>query len=118
VEYAGAVYHVRIRGDGREDIFRDDPDREVFLAALAETGGKTGWEVPALCLMNNHFHLVVETPQGNLVAGTYPGRFNRHRERDRRTVGMGSPGRAGQLVLPPGKRKERNMQISRTDPFI
>jgi REP element-mobilizing transposase RayT len=50
---------------------------------LAKCCGKTGWEVHALCLMGNHFHLVVETPQGNLVAGmkwllgTYTGRFNR-----------------------------------------
>jgi putative transposase len=83
VEYPGAIYHVMSRGDRREDIYRDDRDREEFLATLAEACGKTGWEVQALCLMNNHFHLVVETPQGNLVAGmkwllgTYTGRFNR-----------------------------------------
>jgi REP element-mobilizing transposase RayT len=83
VEYAGAVYHVMNRGDRREPIFRDDKDRVLFLETLAECCGKTGWEVQALCLMGNHFHLVVETPQGNLVAGmkwllgTYTGRFNR-----------------------------------------
>jgi REP element-mobilizing transposase RayT len=83
IEYSGAIYHVMNRGDRREDIFRDDPDREAFLATLAEACGKTGWEVHALCLMSNHFHLVVETPQANLVAGmkwllgTYTGRFNR-----------------------------------------
>jgi putative transposase len=49
---------------------------------LAECCGKTGWEVPAFCLMSNHFHLVIETPQANLVAGmkwflgAYTGRFN------------------------------------------
>ncbi|HSY18448.1 MAG TPA: transposase [Candidatus Acidoferrales bacterium] len=83
VEYPGAIYHVLSRGDRREEIFRDDRDRDLFLATLAEAGGKTGWEVHALCLMANHFHLVMETPQGNLVAGmkwflgTYTGRFNR-----------------------------------------
>jgi REP element-mobilizing transposase RayT len=83
VEYPGAVYHVMNRGDRREPIFRDDKDRVLFLETLAECCGKTGWEVHALCLMGNHFHLVVETPQGNLVAGmkwllgTYTGRFNR-----------------------------------------
>jgi REP element-mobilizing transposase RayT len=71
------------RGDRREPIFKDDKDRVLFLETLAECCGKTGWEVHALCLMGNHFHLVVETPQGNLVAGmkwllgTYTGRFNR-----------------------------------------
>jgi putative transposase len=83
VEYPGAVYHVMNRGDRREPIFKDDKDREVFLSTLGEACGKTGWEVHALCLMGNHFHLVVETPRGNLVAGmkwllgTYTGRFNR-----------------------------------------
>ena len=83
VEYPGAIYHVINRGDRREEIFKDDPDRERFLATLGEVCVKTGWQVHALCLMPNHFHLVVETPQGNLVAGmkwllgTYTARFNR-----------------------------------------
>src|SRR6185295_17573608 len=83
VEYAGAIYHVMNRGDRGEPIFRDDEDRQRFMGTLAEVCKKTGWQVHALCLMGNHFHLVVETPQGNLVAGmkwflgTYTGRFNR-----------------------------------------
>ncbi|MBM4205492.1 MAG: transposase [Gammaproteobacteria bacterium] len=83
VEYPGAVYHVMNRGDRREAIFKDDADRERFLETLGETCAKTGWQAHALCLMGNHFHLVVETPQGNLVAGmkwflgTYTARFNR-----------------------------------------
>jgi len=83
LEYAGAIYHVMNRGDRREPIFRDDLDREIFLQTLGEACAKTDWHVHALCLMGNHFHLVVETPKGNLVAGmkwflgTYTGRFNR-----------------------------------------
>ena len=83
VEYPGAIYHVINRGDRREEIFKDDQDRERFLETLAEVCAKTGWQVHALCLMGNHFHLVLETPQGNLVAGmkwflgTYTSRFNR-----------------------------------------
>jgi REP element-mobilizing transposase RayT len=69
IQYAGAVYHVMNRGDRREEIFRDDQDRRRFLEALAEACGKTGWQVHAYCLMPNHFHLAVETPTGNLVAG-------------------------------------------------
>jgi REP element-mobilizing transposase RayT len=71
------------RGDRREPIFKVDTDRELFVATLGECCGKTGWEVHAYCLMPNHFHLVVETPRGNLVAGmkwflgTYTARFNR-----------------------------------------
>jgi REP element-mobilizing transposase RayT len=83
VEYEGAIYHLMNRGDHREPIFKDDEDREAFLVTLGEVCEKTGWQVQALCLMPNHFHLVLETPQPNLVAGmkwflgTYTARFNR-----------------------------------------
>jgi putative transposase len=86
MEYAGAIYHVMNRGDRREDIFKDDVDRERFLAGLGEACGKTQWQIHAYCLMRNHFHLVLETPQANLVAGmkwllgVYTKRFNiRHK---------------------------------------
>src|SRR5215471_2275567 len=83
VEYEGAIYHILNRGDRREAIFLDDEDRDCFLSTLGQACAKTGWQVHALCLMDNHFHLVIETPQPNLVAGmkwflgTYTGRFNR-----------------------------------------
>lgn len=83
VEYPGAIYHVINRGDRREPIFKDNVDHRRFLETLAEACGKTDWQVLAYCLMPNHFHLVVETPQANLVAGmkwfmgTYTSRFNR-----------------------------------------
>jgi REP element-mobilizing transposase RayT len=87
MQYPGAIYHVMNRGDRREDIFGDDGDRLRFLATLGEACQKTGWQVHAYCLMNNHFHLVVETPQANLVPGmkwllaTYTMRYNRrHKE--------------------------------------
>jgi len=77
VQYPGAIYHVMNRGDRREEIFKDDPDRERFIETLGEACGKTGWQVHAYCLMANHFHLVVETPRANLVAlvgkGVSPG---------------------------------------------
>jgi putative transposase len=83
VEYEGAIYHVMNRGDRREPIFTDDQDRLLFLETLGQACQKTDWQVHAWCLMGNHFHLVVETPKANLVAGmkwflgTYTGRFNR-----------------------------------------
>jgi len=84
--YPGAIYHVLNRGDRREDIFKADLDRKGFLCTLEEACQKTEWQVHAYCLMRNHFHLVIETPQGNLVAGmkwllgVYTKRFNiRHR---------------------------------------
>jgi putative transposase len=86
MEYPGAIYHVINRGDRREDIFRDDEDRLCFLSTLGEACQKTRWQVHAYCLMSNHFHLVMETPDANLVAGmkwllgVYTKRFNiRHK---------------------------------------
>ncbi len=83
VQYPGAIYHVMNRGDHQEAIFRSAQDRELFLQTLGQACEKTDWQVHAWCLMGNHFHLVVETPRANLVAGmkwllgTYTARFNR-----------------------------------------
>jgi putative transposase len=83
VQYPGAIYHIRGRGDHREAIFRDDKDRELFLQTLEQACAKADWQVHAWCLMSNHFHLVVETPKASLVEGmkwllgTYTARFNR-----------------------------------------
>jgi REP element-mobilizing transposase RayT len=83
IQYEGARYHVLSRGDRREDIFHSDTDRLAFLDTLGQACRKTGWQVHAYCLMSNHFHLILETPQPNLVVGmkwflgTYTQRFNR-----------------------------------------
>ena len=69
IENAGAIYHLMNRGDRREAIFADARDHEVFLQTLAEACVKAKWQVHAYCLMPNHFHLVIETPQPTLVAG-------------------------------------------------
>jgi putative transposase len=86
IQYPGAMYHVMNRGNRRDPIFLDDVDRHDFLKALAEACQKTDWQVHAYCLMGNHYHLVLETPNANLVAGmawlqsTYTIRLN-HRHR-------------------------------------
>ncbi len=86
VEYPGAMYHVMSRGDRREDIFLDDVDRQDFIKTLAEACQKTAWQVHAYCLMGSHYHVVLETPNANLVAGmawlqsTYTIRLN-HRHK-------------------------------------
>ena len=74
------------RGNRGKAIFADDPDRKRFLETLAEAGEKTGWHLHAYVLMGNHDQLLVETPEGNLVAGmkwlqgAYTQRYNgRHR---------------------------------------
>ena len=69
IQYPGAIYHVMSRGNRRQDIYLDDVDRQDFLKTLAEACQKTGWQIHAYCLMSNHYHLVVETPNANLVAG-------------------------------------------------
>ena len=86
IEYAGAVYHVMARGHQGLAIFRDDHDRRRFLETLGETCEKTGWHIHAYVLLGNHYHLLLETPEGNLVPGmkwlqgTYTQRFNgRHK---------------------------------------
>jgi putative transposase len=58
IQYEGAIYHLMSRGDRREEIFRDDLDREDFLKTLGAARQKTGWQVHGYCLMSNHFHLV------------------------------------------------------------
>jgi len=86
IEYAGAVYHVMARGNHGQSLFADDQDRRRFLETVGEACGKTSWRIHAFVLMSNHYHLLVETPEGNLVAGmkwlqgAYTQRYNgRHK---------------------------------------
>jgi len=68
-QYPGAVYHVMARGDGGKAIFEGDDDRKAFLFRLGQVCGSHGWRVHAWVLMGNHFHLLLETPEPNLVTG-------------------------------------------------
>ncbi len=83
IQYPGAVYHVMARGNQGGEVFRDSQDRKLFLTSLGEACAKTGWQVHAYVLMSNHYHLLLQTPEPNLVAGmkwlqgTYTQRFNR-----------------------------------------
>lgn len=86
IEFPGAYYHVMARGNRREAIFHDDDDRRFFLNTLSQACEMTGWRVHAWVLMGNHYHLFIQTPEPNLVAGmkwlqnTYTRRYNvRHR---------------------------------------
>ena len=67
IEYSGAVYHVMARGDGGQFIFNDDSDALLFLKWLGEVCESHGWKVHAWVLMGNHFHLLLETPEPNLI---------------------------------------------------
>lgn len=82
IEFPGAFYHVMARGNRREAIYCDESDWKFFLQVLAETCAKTGWRVHAWVLLTKHYHLLLETPEPNLVEGrkwlqnTYTRRFN------------------------------------------
>ena len=70
------------RGNRQEAIFKDTKDQEVFLKTLGEACTRCGWKVHAYVLMGNHYHLLIETPEANLVEGmrwfqgVYTQRFN------------------------------------------
>lgn len=69
VEFNGALYHVTSRGNARAAIFDDDGDRKAFLEILGKVVSRFNWLCHAYCLMNNHYHLVIETPEANLSKG-------------------------------------------------
>ena len=104
LEYEGAVYHIINRGNYRAAIFRDDGAKLAFLACLDEACTKARWQVHAWCIMSNHYHLALETPEANLVAGmqwlqgTFATRFNRYRQE----CGHLFQGRYKSFVVDPG----------------
>jgi putative transposase len=83
IEYNGALYHITSRGNKKENIFISDADRVLFLTILEEVCNRCCWICYSYCLMNNHYHLLIETPEGNiskgmrLLNGMYTQQFNR-----------------------------------------
>jgi len=69
IEFAGALYHVTSRGNRQEAVYLDDKDRQNFLSLLAQVSTDYNWLVHAYCLMDNHYHLLIETPDANLSRG-------------------------------------------------
>ncbi len=69
IEYPGAVYHITNRGNDKKAVFKDDEDRETFLRVLTHVNKRYHWLCHAYCLMDNHYHLLIETPDGNLSLG-------------------------------------------------
>lgn len=101
IEYPGALYHLTARGNAQQPIFRDDQDRHAFLQILGKTLSDTNGICHAYCLMTNHYHLMVETPEANLsqimkqINGIYTQRFNRRHHR----VGHVFQGRFKSIVV-------------------
>ena len=83
IEYPGAVYHVTSRGNEKKPVFKTDADRHNFLNTLQHVNQRYNWICHAYCLMTNHYHLLIETPDGNLstgmrqVNGVYTQLFNK-----------------------------------------
>jgi REP element-mobilizing transposase RayT len=82
IEYPGALYHVTSRGNAKQKIFRNDRDRKTFLDIMGDVMERFHFICHAYCLMDNHYHLVIETPEGNLsegmrqINGVYTQRYN------------------------------------------
>lgn len=70
IEFPGALYHVTSRGNARAFIYKSDADRETFLDVLEQVAARFNWLCHAYCLMGNHYHLMIETPDENLTAET------------------------------------------------
>jgi putative transposase len=85
-QFPGATYHVTSRGIRRQAIFRDEDDRSFFLKLLELVARRFDWSCLAYCLMTTHYHLVIETKDGNLAAGMqrlngdFAQNFNRRHE--------------------------------------
>ena len=101
LEFAHALYHITSRGDRREDIYVDYADREAWLDVLAQVCKRFNWTVHAYCLMSNHYHLLVETPDANLSAGMRQlnGVFTQHVNRRHGRVGHVYQGRFKAIVV-------------------
>ena len=103
LEFAGALYHVTARGNERRDIFlgNGNADRSAFLAVLAATCERCNWICHAYCLMTNHYHLLVETPDANLSKGMrhLNGVYTQHVNRSHDRVGHLFQGRYKAILV-------------------
>lgn len=101
IEYPGALYNVTTRGNARRAIFKDNRDRLLFLDALKKVTDRYHWICHAYCLMNNHYHLVIETPEGNLAKGMRQlnGIYTQAYNRRHRRVGHLFQGRYKAIVV-------------------
>ena len=101
IAFPGAVYHVTSRGNARAAIYADDTDRTTFLALLTQVVHRAHWRCHAYCLMDNHDHLVLETPEGHLAQGMRQrnGRYTQAYNRRHGRVGHVMQGRYKALLL-------------------
>ena len=112
LELSGGLYHVTSRGNRREDIFVDDADREAWLEILARCCERFNWAIHAWCQMTNHYHLVIETAEGNLSAGMRQlnGVYTQHVNRRHKRVGHVFQGRFKGILV---ERDSYLLELSR-----
>lgn len=116
LEYPGALYHITSRGNAKNDIYIDDSDRHIFLRTLGTTVTRQHWVLHAFCLMGNHYHLLVETPEPNLsrgmhrLNGVYSQCFNRRHRR----VGHVMQGRFTAILV---EREAHLLELARYVPL-
>ena len=101
IEFPGAVYHVTSRGNGRQKIFLDDGDNRKFLELFGRTLERFNWICHAFCLMVNHYHLMIETPDPNLSKGMHHlnATFSQAHNKRHDTVGHLFQGRFKAIVV-------------------
>src|ERR1019366_1859677 len=118
IEFAGAIYHVLNRGNYRADLFDSAGAAQAFVDCLFQTCERLGWRLHAYCVMRNHYHLAVETPQANLVDGihwlqsTFGNRFNRFRGEH----GRAFQGRYQAILVEPGLHLARLVNYIHLNP--
>ena len=80
IQFPGAVYHLTSRGNARQPVFLHDHDRQVFCQLLAQVVSRYAWRCHAYCLMDNHYHLLIETLEPTLAIGMRQlnGRYTQH----------------------------------------
>jgi putative transposase len=101
LEFSDALYHVTSRGDARDDIFFSDADRTAWLTILGQVAIRFNWTCHAYCLMTNHYHLIIETPDANLARGMRQlnGVYTQYINRTHQRVGHVFQGRYKAIVV-------------------
>src|SRR3989338_4906339 len=112
IEYEGASYHVMNRGLEQREIFQEERDYEKFLELIEDTHRQYQFKIHSYCLMPNHYHLYIETPQGGLsrgmrhIDGVYTQVFNKRRKR----VGPLFQGRYRSILV---EKESYSLELSR-----
>ncbi len=101
IEFPGALYHVTSRGDRKEQIYEDRIDRARFIDILGDVVESCNWACHAYCLMGNHYHLIIETPDGHLSRGMRQinGVFSQYSNRRHNRVGHLFQGRYKAILV-------------------